>query len=56
MAFEAYDPKTVLGGDAAYVILAERQNAPLATLDRDMKRVAKSLGVSLFQEYTPDSV
>ena len=44
------------GYDAAYVMLAERQNAPLATLDQDMKRVAKTLGVSLFQEYTPDSV
>lgn len=44
------------GYDAAYVMLAERQNAPLATLDRDMKKVAKTLGVSLFQGYTPDSV
>jgi predicted nucleic acid-binding protein len=33
--------------DAAYLELAIRERLPLATLDNDLRRAAKSIGVSL---------
>ena len=34
--------------DAAYLMLAKTLSAPLATLDKQMRKVAKKLGVALF--------
>lgn len=36
--------------DAAYLELAIREAAPLATQDKDLRRAAKRLGVAIFQE------
>lgn len=37
------------GYDAAYLELAIRQRLPLATLDEDLQKAARTAGVELFQ-------
>ncbi len=47
--FEAADRYRITSYDAAYLLLARAEGLPLATLDKKMRKVARSLGVPIFE-------
>ena len=46
--FEAAEAHGVTAYDAAYLLLARSEGLPLATLDRKMRKVAKTMGIPVF--------
>lgn len=46
--FEASEVHGVTAYDASYLLLARGEGLPLATLDRKMRKVAKSMGIKVF--------
>ena len=47
--FEAAGLHKVSAHDASYLLLARNEGLPLATLDRRMRKVARSMGIHLFE-------
>ena len=47
--FEAAHTRGVTAYDAAYLLLARNEAAPIATLDKKMRRVAKEMGIQIFE-------
>ena len=46
--FEAAAAHGVTAYDASYLMLARSEGLPLATLDKKMRKVAKSMGIEVF--------
>ena len=47
--FEAAETQRLTAYDASYLLLARNEGLPLATLDKRMQKVAKGMGIELFE-------